>query len=42
MSNPKTNIETVELMEKITQLEDFKGQSPSSMITLAIPPKYCI
>lgn len=24
MSNPKTNIETVELMEKITQLEDFK------------------
>lgn len=42
MSNTKTNIETIELMEKITLLEDFKGQSPSSMITLVIPPKYCI
>lgn len=42
MSNTRTNTETTKLMEKITQLENVKGQTPSSMITLVIPPKYCI
>jgi peptide subunit release factor 1 (eRF1) len=42
MSNTKTNTETAKLMEKITQLSNVKGQTPSSMITLVIPPKYCI
>ena len=45
MSNIKKNIETIEtidIIEKINQLEAFKGQSQSSMITLSIPPKYCI
>ena len=42
MSNTKTNLENVKLMEKISQLENIKGQTPSSMITLIIPPKYCI
>ena len=42
MSNTITNTETAKLMEKITQLENVKGQTPSSLITLVIPPKYCI
>jgi len=42
MSNTKTNTEMAKLMEKITQLSNVKGQTPSSMITLVIPPKYCI
>jgi len=42
MSNTKTNLEIVKLMEKITQLEELKGQSPSSMITIVISPKYCM
>lgn len=40
MSN--TKIETIKLLEKITELSKIKGQTPSSMITLVIPPKYCI
>lgn len=44
MSNTKTRTksESINLVEKIAQLENIKGQTPSSMITLAIPPKYCI
>lgn len=42
MSNTRTNTETTKLMEKITLLSNVKGQTPSSMITLVIPPKYCI
>jgi hypothetical protein len=33
---------TIELLSKIYELENVKGQTPSSMITLVIPPKYCI
>lgn len=40
MSNTETKMETK--LETITQLSKVKGQTPSSMITLAIPPKYCI
>jgi hypothetical protein len=42
MSNTRTNTETLKLMEKINQLGELKGQTPSSMITLVIPSKYCI
>lgn len=42
MSNTKTNTKTAKLIEKITHLENVKGQTQSSMITLVIPPKYCI
>ena len=44
MSNTKTNLEkkSLEIWEKITSLSELKGQTPSSMITLVIPPKYCI
>lgn len=44
MSNTKTNPEEklFEIWEKITILSELKGQTPSSMITLVIPPKYCI
>jgi len=34
--------EQIKLIEKITYLGELKGQTPSSMITLVIPPKYCI
>jgi hypothetical protein len=43
MSNTNsTKVETVKLIEKIYDLSENKGQTQSSMITLAIPPKYCI
>ena len=44
MSNTKTNVEndSLEIWEKITNLSEVKGQTVSSMITLVIPPKYCI
>jgi hypothetical protein len=44
MSNTKTNLEnnSLEIWEKITNLSELKGQTVSSMITLVIPPKYCI
>lgn len=44
MSNTKTNPEekSLEIWEKIINLSELKGQTPSSMITLVIPPKYCI
>lgn len=43
-TNTKTNPEEklVEIWEKISNLSELKGQTPSSMITLVIPPKYCI
>ncbi len=40
MSN--TTLEQIKLIEKISNLSETKGQTPSSMITLVIPPKYCI
>lgn len=40
--NLSSQKQTMELIEKITNLGEFKGQTPSSMITLAIPSKYCI
>jgi hypothetical protein len=39
MSN---SLEQIKLIEKISLLGDIKGQTSSSMITLVIPPKYCI
>jgi hypothetical protein len=33
---------SLEIWNKIDNLTEFKGQTPSSMITLVIPPKYCI
>lgn len=44
MSNTKTNLEnnSLGIWEKITNLSELKGQTVSSMITLVIPPKYCI
>jgi hypothetical protein len=43
MSNTKTTEEkSLEIWEKITNLSELKGQTVSSMITLIIPPKYCI
>ena len=44
MSNIKSNPDEklFEIWEKITNLSEVKGQTPSSMITLVIPPKYCI
>lgn len=43
MSNTKTKEEkSLEIWEKITNLSELKGQTVSSMITLVIPPKYCI
>ena len=41
----KTNIEqdnSLKIWDKITNLTELKGQTQSSMITLVIPPKYCI
>ena len=35
-------INQVKQIEKISLLSEIKGQTPSSMITLVIPPKYCI
>ncbi len=29
-------------IEKIKQLSTMRAQSPSSMVTLVIPPKFCI
>jgi len=40
-TNPNTS-EQVKLIELISNLSEIKGQTPSSMITLAIPSKYCI
>lgn len=40
-NNLKTS-EQVKLIELISNLSEIKGQTPSSMITLAIPSKYCI
>ncbi len=31
-----------QILSKIDILSELRGQSPSSMITLVIPPKYCI
>ncbi len=43
MSNTKLeSTNSTELLTKISNLSEFKGASPSSMITLVIPPKYCI
>lgn len=46
MSNTNTSKaqqeQTQQIMEKITMLGEQKGMTPSSMITLIIPPKYCI
>ena len=39
MSN---TIEQIKLIDKIELLANIKGQTQSSMITLVIPPKYCI
>lgn len=39
MSN---KISQIELFNKINYLSEIKGQTQSSMISLAIPPKYCI
>lgn len=35
------NQDNQNLIEKITNISKFKGMAASSMITLAIPPKYC-
>jgi hypothetical protein len=40
-NNLKTS-EQVKLIELISNLSEIKGQTPSSMITLAIHSKYCI
>lgn len=46
MSNTKNlqekSKETFNLLVKIENLEQVKGQTQSSLITLVIPPKYCI
>jgi len=50
MSNTKESQEnsqensqkTLNLLIKIENLEQTKGQTQSSLITLVIPPKYCI
>ncbi len=46
MSNTKLDLtkstDSIEILTKITNLSEIKGASPSSMITLVIPPKYCI
>ncbi len=42
MSNTQNKEKTLEIWEKINNLSELKGQTPSSMITLVIPPKYCI
>lgn len=41
MSNTKLETNTMDVITKITNLSELKGATPSSMITLAIPPKYC-
>lgn len=41
----KNNLEqknSLEIWDKIENLSELKGQTQSSMITLIIPPKYCI
>ena len=47
MSNTNTNktlqqTDSLEIWTKIDNLTGFVGQTVSSMITLVIPPKYCI
>ncbi len=43
MSNTKlVSTDSMEVLTKISILSELKGTSPSSMITLVIPPKYCI
>jgi hypothetical protein len=43
MSNTNTlKTQAQQVMEKITLIQEQKGMTPSSMITLIIPPKYCI
>ena len=33
---------SLDTLDKIESLNQVKGQTPSSLITLVIPPKYCI
>lgn len=42
MNNTKIQDKSLEVWEKISNLSTLKGQTVSSMITLVIPPKYCI
>jgi hypothetical protein len=42
MSNTTKDLQMEEIANKIIKLETVKGQTPSSLITLVIPPKYCI
>ncbi len=47
MSNTNTkqqenSQDTLGLLLKVQNLDEVKGQTPSSLITLVIPPKYCI
>lgn len=42
MSNTKQQTNTNDIISKISNLGELKGQTQSSMITLIIPPKYCI
>lgn len=41
--NKSNNIEnSVNILVKLENLSQIKGQTVSSLITLVIPPKYCI
>lgn len=42
MSKAELKKYSYEQLQKISDIGNMKGQTPSSMITLAIPPKYCI
>ncbi len=42
MSNTKLETNSMDNLTKITHLSELKGATPSSMITLFVPPKYCI
>lgn len=42
MTNTNCDIPYIETINKISNLSELKGQTPSSMITLIVPPKYCI
>ncbi len=42
MSNTKLEATIMDNLTKITYLSELKGATHSSMITMVIPPKYCI
>ncbi len=42
MSNTKLETNSMDNLTKITYLSELKGATHSSMITMVIPPKYCI